>query len=590
VEFTRDGRFVYEGEWGGGVRFWNLATLQLSVQLSRLWMQADDEDLFEEDGVSDDEFVVVGGIDPRRRRAGNNDDSDYDVARLPFALTKDGSRVVAAHHYDSHCSPVIEKEDLELLLSGPLALGEGETCSTIEQSRAASEASGRDIQRASASLRREVVEVWDLESAQVLRSLETGARIRSVAIEGNDRFILIELAEERADEESGTTRIPPMLLVWDLNKDKVVRRIAGGWGRTSVSRDERTLRYKDAAGKRKTFTLKSVGSEIDSSPCRSEIPLVPGHSHRALLLRPTRDNSTDGIHFEGHKDWVTGLVVLPDSMRIASSSRDGTVRLWDSSSGEQFDKIVKQMDQEVLALALSPDGQLLVAAGANGMVLVHSLATNQRVSQFTASTKAINAVLFADHDTFFTGGDGGHLRKWSTAGSEIPLHWQGTSDEWRLENLAQSVDSKKLVVKWVHGGVAVYDLMPDALVKQHSFGVRNNTWSLMALSPDTHIVAVPDTEPVVRRWDVHTGKELQSFALPKGTRGFAIAFSPDGNSVALGDRDGRVFVLDARSGETLAVWEGHDGMVTSVVFLDNANLASGGTDTTVLMWRLQTSQ
>lgn len=587
--FSRDGRYLYEGEYGGNVQFWNLATLQPSVQLSGLWMREDDEEFCEDDGVSDGEFVVAGGIDFRRHRAGNYGDSDHEVARLPFALTSDGNYVVAAHHYEDDCSPVLEgqrAEVLELFLSGPLELSEEEKSSIVEEIRAAREVTGHDTQHVSARPRREGVEIWDLESAQVLRTLEIENCIRSVVLEGNDRFVLIELAGERADEESGTKQVPPMLLVWDLSKDKVVRRIAGGWESASVSRDRRTLRYKDADGKRKTLSLKSVGSEIDPPPCVSEIPLVPSHSHRALRLCPTRNDHTEGIQFEGHEHWVTALVALPDSSRIISSSRDATVRLWDSSSGKELDKIFKQMSQEVLALAVSPDGQLLVATGASGMVLVQNLATNQLVSQFTSSSKDINAVLFCDHDTFYIGGDDGRVRKWSATGVELPFHWQDAFDEWRLDNLAQSPDGKTLVVKWVDGRIAVYDVMADKPVRKHSFGVRAHTWSLMAISPDAHIVAAPDTKPVIRRWDVSTGQELPSFTLPKGTRGFAIAFSPDGKSVALGDRNGRVFVLDARSGEKLAAWDGHDGMVTSVVYIDNTTLASGGTDTTVLLWQL----
>src|SRR5262249_17623146 len=65
----------------------------------------------------------------------------------------------------------------------------------------------------------------------------------------------------------------------------------------------------------------------------------------------------------------------------------------------------------------------------------------------------------------------------------------------------------------------------------------------------------------------------------------AVRFSPDGTLVAVGTT--RVRVLDAKTGAEVAAFDGHRGAVTALAF-DPAGrrLASGSTDTTAIVWRL----
>ena len=67
----------------------------------------------------------------------------------------------------------------------------------------------------------------------------------------------------------------------------------------------------------------------------------------------------------------------------------------------------------------------------------------------------------------------------------------------------------------------------------------------------------------------------------------ALAYSPDGSTLASGSRDNTVRLWDARSGEGLKTLEGHMDEVTSVAFSpDGFTLASGGEwhDRTVRLW------
>jgi WD40 repeat protein len=67
----------------------------------------------------------------------------------------------------------------------------------------------------------------------------------------------------------------------------------------------------------------------------------------------------------------------------------------------------------------------------------------------------------------------------------------------------------------------------------------------------------------------------------------AIAFSPDGKTLAAGRRDGTIFLWDTATAKVRRSLSGHQGPVCQLVFSrDGRLLASAGADTTVLIWSL----
>ena len=61
-------------------------------------------------------------------------------------------------------------------------------------------------------------------------------------------------------------------------------------------------------------------------------------------------------------------IFSPNGERIVSGGADGTVRLWDTSSGVTVDKPLKGHEGDVMSVAFSPDGERIVSGGADGTV------------------------------------------------------------------------------------------------------------------------------------------------------------------------------------------------------------------------------
>ena len=77
----------------------------------------------------------------------------------------------------------------------------------------------------------------------------------------------------------------------------------------------------------------------------------------------------------------------------------------------------------------------------------------------------------------------------------------------------------------------------------------------------------------VKLWEATTGQHISSLPIESA---WSMAYSPDGNTLALGKHDGAIKLIDAKSGRRVALLRGHGGSVDTVVFSpDGTKLAVG---------------
>src|SRR5262249_28057897 len=121
-------------------------------------------------------------------------------------------------------------------------------------------------------------------------------------------------------------------------------------------------------------------------------------------------------------------------------------------------------------------------------------------------------------------------------------------------------------------------------------GWPDGAWAL-AFAPDGKSLAGSGLSTGTRLWDVSSGKVLRKFEGPED-KVFGLSFRPDGKNLAgaVWDPAGHVFVWDPATGAVRRRLE-HGRMVRRVAFApDSSLLAATGMDGTVTLWETGTGK
>ncbi|KIK47991.1 hypothetical protein CY34DRAFT_72903 [Suillus luteus UH-Slu-Lm8-n1] len=135
-------------------------------------------------------------------------------------------------------------------------------------------------------------------------------------------------------------------------------------------------------------------------------PIIGRQEISALAIKPHQK-------FEGHTDWVEGVIHLPDGQRIITCSRDGSLRVWNLKSGKQIGEDWRDGDSGVCTIALSPDGKKVVSGSSDGGVRLWDIDTGKLIAKWMGHTLLVRSVCWSrDGHRVVSGSDDGTARKW----------------------------------------------------------------------------------------------------------------------------------------------------------------------------------
>jgi WD40 repeat protein len=158
--------------------------------------------------------------------------------------------------------------------------------------------------------------------------------------------------------------------------------------------------------------------------------------------------------------------------------------------------------------------------------------------------------------------------------------------------VAWSPDGKQLAIGGT-GNTLILDARTGTEVA--NYGYKSGVVHNLAWSPNGQYLAVADTTGLVRVWSALTGQNIYAYQ-GHTSDVFAVAWSPDGQRIASASSDGTVQVWNALTGAHAYIYRGHadayvghfvsNVQVDCVVWSpDGKRLASGASDNTVQVWQ-----
>jgi WD40 repeat protein len=333
---------------------------------------------------------------------------------------------------------------------------------------------------------------------------------------------------------------------------------------------------------------------------------VSGHTVRVWDLQAGK-RITDGA---GHFQNIERITFLPKLNAIATSARDGAVRIWDSASGKELKMRSFPVVGRLADCAVSPDGKLAAISDMDGYLNVMDIATGRVVYAFPGHGRLgliKRPVQFSDDGRYlmsFSSNDS-YLRKWDLkngrtiveerirpSGMIISDDDDPESDPRKtLSALVTSQDcaftrqGDQLVTVSSSGKVHFFDTATgkESHVKSHVIGndlVREN-FAYVSLSPTGKHFALLTQGPRITLYNWATGKQALSVDF-SGVLGRA-TFSPDGRTLAV-VADKKVNFVEVVTGKVRHVLElpAHCDLLTFSPL--GRRFVTAFDDTTALVW------
>jgi WD40 repeat protein len=286
-----------------------------------------------------------------------------------------------------------------------------------------------------------------------------------------------------------------------------------------------------------------------------------------------------------HDKPVFSVAFSPDGQVLASGSLR-EAKLWDVATG----KNTATLDDAGLVrfVAFSPDSRKLAlstAQGEQGTIKLWDMA----IGKNTATLQTYNAGSFMafglDSKTLVWTDDrilSADGKTWMHAHQTIIKRWDiGMDKSTPICSICKEEN-------------------PPSEPGMKSGGVLRMVVAL-AFSPDGKTIASRDNNGLTEIWDMPTCKKTVTFSENSNYGAFSVAFSPDGKTLALArgrktllSKSGEELLIDLRdvaTGKNIATLRGHSAEVFSVAFSpDGKTLASCGYEPTVKLWNVATGK
>ncbi len=154
-----------------------------------------------------------------------------------------------------------------------------------------------------------------------------------------------------------------------------------------------------------------------------------------------------------HRTEVLALAFSPDSTRLVTVARFGSIIIWSVETGARL-KTLKGHLSDANSVTFSSDGTRFLTASADNNAVIWSTETGELLQRFTVRGSPLNKAVFSPDATMVATADASptnNVRIWNAKSGELIRVLGGTkaryppSHSWRMERSPQAVQTGRSV-------------------------------------------------------------------------------------------------------------------------------------------------
>jgi len=278
---------------------------------------------------------------------------------------------------------------------------------------------------------------------------------------------------------------------------------------------------------------------------------------------------------------VTAIDFSPNNRWLAAGDWGRKVRIWDVVHG----KLVQTFsghNGRILSVSFSSDGKRIATSGNDGTIKVWDPSSGRVLLIVDEFAESGHLVVYTDDQRLVSGGSDGIIRIWDGETGQLTLTIPGHSN--KINDIAVSPDGRTIGSIYEDGTIKLSDSATGHEIYARKAYDRDGR--SIAFSPDgEHFASGGSDSTILKVSRVASGQEL--FRI-EGKFRQGIAYSPDGKRLAYGGGlRGELHIIDAMSGEEFLVMQRRGVFINDVAFSsDGKRIASCGFNRKVIVWQI----
>jgi WD40 repeat protein len=284
-----------------------------------------------------------------------------------------------------------------------------------------------------------------------------------------------------------------------------------------------------------SLAYSADGVYLAAATLTGEVWLKERATRRVVRLEPRR--------------WikVQSLTFAPVGHVLAVAGDDSAVRLWNAASGSEVGTIEVE-SRSARTVAFSKDGAVLAVSerlgrGEGGVVSIWDWRKPKRLAVLEGHRAVINALAFSGDGSRLASGDSeGSVKVWDMATCQERMSVRANEHGRTIQSLTFSSDGTLLLTAaFLDGNLRLWDAASGA--PRGGLPTTPSCGNAVAFAPDGATLAVVRGDGAVSLWDV-AGRRERGILSTSGAMLQSLAFSPDGRQLATGGADGAVRLWD----------------------------------------------